>query len=82
MRMSEEEFLDDEDEEYISDDNDVVQGIKVIEEEVTIVEDKEEVIEHEEIIHSIQGRNDAAMQQLDHIMEEKVLDSLRRGTLK
>jgi len=80
--MSEEEFLDDEDEEYISDDNDVVQGIKVIEEEVTIVEDKEEVIEHEEIIHSIQGRNDAAMQQLDHIMEEKVLDSLRRGTLK
>ncbi len=80
--MSEEEFLDDEDEEYISDDNDVVQGIKVTEEEVTIVEDKEEVIEHEEIIHSIHGRSAAAMQNHDHVMEEKVLESLRRGTLK
>lgn len=78
--MTEKEFLDDE--EYIDESNDVIQGIKVTEEEVTIVEDKEEVIEHDEVIHSIHGRSQTAMQKHDHIMEEKVLDSLRRGTLK
>jgi len=64
------------DDEYINDDNDPFSVKEVTElNSVSIEEDK--------IMANVKkGRSDIAMKNHDYIMEEKVLDSLKRGKIK
>ncbi len=64
------------DDEYINDDNDPFRVTEVTElNSVAIEEDKI-------MTHVKKGRSDTAMKNHDHMMEEKVLDSLKRGKIK
>jgi len=75
--MSDEWF---EDEEYITDENDPQAVEKITKEDYTIIEN-EEKIEFDEIFESVRAKI-TDLTNHDKMMEEKVLDSLRRGTLK
>ncbi len=78
--MNEEEnFVDDE---YITDENDPCKVEKITQEDYTIFEEKEEIIDHEKIIQSVQTQSDASFYKNDKIMEDKVLDSLKKGLIK
>jgi len=81
------EYLDDESQEYIEDDdqyidenNDPCGVVKITEENSVRVEDKEEVIEFDEIFETVKAEIVDFVEH-DHMMEEKVVDALRRGKL-
>jgi len=80
---SEEESIDDEyidDDEYIEEWNDPFEAKKIIEEDYTIVTD-EEIVDFDEVFESVRCKI-TDLTNYDHMMEKKVLDSLKRGTLK
>ena len=74
---SEEEYIDDEE---IDEWNDPFEAKKIIEEDYDIVTD-EKIVDFDEVFEGIRCKiTDLANH--DHMMEKKVLDSLKRGTLK
>ena len=75
---SEEDYPEDE---YIDDSNDIWSGEKITEEDYTIPED-EELFEEADIVYSIYARSDSAMKNHDIIMNQKVIDSLKKGKIK
>ncbi len=75
--MSEEEYTDDE---YIGKDNDPYSVEEVTKEDYFVVDD-EEKIGFDEVFETVKAKI-TNLTNYDHMMEEKVLDSLRRGKLK
>jgi len=74
---SDEEYFDDE---YIDEENDPFKVKKIIEEDYDVVID-EKVADFDEVFESVRCKiTDLANH--DCTMEKKVLDSLKRGTLK
>lgn len=78
MLVKEEEYVDDE---YIDSKNDPYQVEKITQEDYVFFEN-EEIAQHEEILSSPIVRSDVAINRHDHLMEEKLLDALRRGKLR
>ena len=78
--MSDEWFDDEEFEEYITDENDPQSVEKITKEDYTIPLDDEK-IEFDEIFESVRAKI-TDLTKHDKMMNEKVLDSLRRGKLK
>jgi len=79
--MSDEWFEDEIEEEYIDDTNDPQAVEKITtKDDYTILLDDEK-IEFDEIFESVRAKI-TDLTNHDKMMEEKVLDSLRRGTLK
>ena len=84
--MSEEEFIDDEaqevveDDEYIDSENDP-QKVLIVPEDDYVISDNEEIVEFDEIFETVKTMI-TNLTNHDHMMEEKVLDALRRGKLK
>ena len=75
--MSDEWF---EDEEYINDENDPEWVEKITKEDYTIPLDDEKV-NFDEVFDTVRTKI-TNLTNHDHMMEQKVLDSLRRGKLK
>lgn len=75
--IKEEEYVDDE---YIDSKNDPSSVEKITKEDYTIPDD-EEKIELDTVLENIKPRM-GNLSNHDHIMEEKVLDALRKGILK
>ncbi len=78
--MSDEWFEDEEFEEYITDENDPQTVEKITKEEYTIPLDEEKV-NFDEVFESVKTKI-TNLTNYDHMMEEKVLDALRKGKLK
>lgn len=78
--MSDEWFEDEEIEEYITDENDPQAVEKITEEDYTIPYDDEK-IDFDEVFETVRAKI-TDLTKHDHMMEQKVLDSLRRGNLK
>jgi len=78
--MSDEWFEDEDIEEYITDENDPQAVEKITKEDYTLIEN-EEKIDFDEVFESVRAKI-TDLTNHDHMMEEKVLDSLRRGKLK
>lgn len=74
---SEEEFIDDE---YIDEWNDPFAVKKIIEEDYDDVTD-EKIVDFDEVFESVRCKI-TDLTNYDLMMEKKVLDSLRKGTLK
>ena len=74
---SEEEYIDDE---YIDEWNDPFAVKKIIEEDYDDVTD-EKIVDFDEVFESVRCKI-TDLTNYDHMMEKKVLDSLRKGTLK
>ena len=75
--LSEEEYIDDE---YIEEWNDPFAVKKITEEDYDDVTD-EKIVDFDEVFESVRCKiTDLA--NYDRMMEKKVLDSLRKGTLK
>ena len=79
-----EEYFDDEDQEfedeYITDENDPQRVEKITKEDYTIP-DNEETIAFDEIFETVRAKI-TNLTNYNHMMEEKILDHLRRGNLK
>ncbi len=78
--LSDEWFEDEDFEEYIDNENDPQAVEKITKEEYTIPLDEEKV-NFDEVFESVKTKI-TNLTNYDHMMEEKVLDSLRRGKLK
>ena len=78
--MSDEWFEDEEFEEYINDENDPQAVEKITKEDYPIL-DNDEKINFDEVFETVRAKITNLIN-YDHMMEEKVLDSLRRGKLK
>ena len=78
--LSDEWFEDEEFEEYITDENDPQAVEKITKEDYTIPEGDEK-IDFDEVFETVKTKI-TNLTNYDHMMEEKVLDSLRRGKLK
>lgn len=76
--MSEEEYIDDE---YVDDNNDPHSVEEVTEPNSISIQDGEEIIAFDEVVETIKTEITNFVNH-DHMMEEKVLDSLRRGKLR
>lgn len=74
---SEEEYIDDE---YIDEWNDPFAAKKITEEDYDIVTD-ETIVDFDEVFESVRCKI-TDLTKYDRMMEKKVLDSLKRGTLK
>jgi hypothetical protein len=81
------EYLDDESQEVIIEEEEVItsendpQKVLIVPEDDYVISDNEEVIAFDEIFETVKTMiTDLA--KYDHMMEEKVLDALRRGKLK
>ena len=74
---SEEEYIDDE---CIDECNDPFAIIKIIEEDYDDVTD-EKIVDFDEVFESVRCKV-VDLANYDHMMQQKVLDSLRKGTLK
>ena len=74
---SEEEYIDDE---YINEWNDPFDVKKITEEDYDIVTD-EKIVDFDEVFESVRCKI-TDLTNYDRMMEKKVLDSLKRGTLK
>lgn len=70
-----------EEDEYISFENDP-EKVLIVPEDDYVTQDGEVKIEHEERLSTIKARSQFEMSKHDFEMEEKLLDSLRRGKLK
>jgi len=80
--MSDEWFEDEEfDEEYIDDTNDPQSVEKITTKDDYTIPEDEEKIEFDEIFETVKVAITDLVKH-DHMMNEKVFDSLRRGTLK
>jgi len=78
--MSDEWYEDEDIEEYITNENDPQAVEKITKEDFTIL-DNDEKINFDEVFETVR----TAITNLtnhDHMMEQKVLDALRRGKLK
>jgi len=75
--LSEEEYPDDE---YINKDNDPCSVERVTDEDYFVVED-EQTVGFDEVFETV-STEIVDFVKHDHMMEEKVLDALRRGKLK
>ena len=76
--FKEKEFV--EEEEYINEENDPQQVEKIKEEDYTLIE-KEETIEFDEVFETVRTKIHN-FSNYDHMMEERVLDSLRKGKFR
>ncbi len=76
------EFIDDEiiDDETIDEWNDPFAAKKIIEEDYDIVTD-DKIVDFDEVFESVRCKV-TDLTNYDRMMEKKVLDSLKRGTLK
>ena len=79
---SDEEYIEEEyiDDEYIEEWNDPFEVKKIIEEDYDVVTD-ETVVDFDEVFESVRCKI-TDLTNYDNMMEKKVLDSLKRGTLK
>ena len=79
---SDEEYIEEEyiDDEYIEEWNDPFEVKKIIEEDYDVVTD-ETVVDFDEVFESVRCKV-TDLTNYDRMMEKKVLDSLKRGTLK
>lgn len=68
-------------EQYITNDNDPTRVEKITEEDYTIPE-KEEKIEFDKVIETVKTKMITNLTNYDHMMDQKVLDSLRRGVFR
>ncbi len=78
--MSDEWFEDEEIEEYINDENDPQAVEKITKEDYSIL-DNDEKIKFDEVFETVKTKI-PNLTNYDQMMEQKVLDSLRRGKLK
>ena len=78
--MSDEWFEDEEFEEYIDDTNDP-QAVEKITKEDAVISLDDVKMEFEEVFETVKTAI-TDLSNYDHMMEEKVLDELRRGKLK
>ncbi|MCZ6581616.1 MAG: hypothetical protein O6761_00370 [Thaumarchaeota archaeon] len=83
--MSEEQYDDEsqevsEEEEYIDSNNDP-EKVLIVPEDDYVISDNEEIVEFDEIFEYVRAKI-TDLTKYDHMMEEKVLDALRRGNLK
>ncbi len=78
--MSDEWFEDEEFEEYLNEENDPQQVEKITKDDYNILENEEKV-DFDEIFETVKTKI-TDLTNYDHMMEKKVLDSLRRGDLK
>jgi len=78
--LSDEWFEDEDFEEYIDNENDPQAVEKITKEEYTIPLDEEKV-NFDEVFESVKTKI-TNLTNYDHMMEEKVLDALRKGKLK
>lgn len=69
------------DDEYITNENDPTR-VLIVPEDDYVISDNEEIIQHDKIITTIQGRTQSEMEKSDFIIQEKVLDALRKGKLR
>ena len=82
----EEEFIDDEsqevieEEEYIDSENDP-EKVLIVPKDDYVISDNEEIVEFDEIFEYVRAKI-TDLTNYDHMMEEKLLDALRGGTLK
>ena len=74
----EEEIIDDE--EYINSENDP-EKVLIVPEDDCVISDNEEIVEFDEVFETVKTMI-TNLTNHDYIMEEKVLDALRRGKLK
>ncbi len=75
--MSEEEVI--EEEEYINSDNDP-EKVLIVPEDDYVIRDNEEIAQFDEIFEYVRAKI-TDLTKYDHMMEEKLLDALRRGNL-
>jgi len=75
--VPESEFSDDE---YIDSENDPQAVEKITKEDYTLIENDEK-IDFDEVFETVKTKM-TNLTNYDHMMEEKVLDALRRGKLK
>ena len=75
--LFEEEYVDDE---YVDDENDPEGVEKITNNDYTLIE-KEEIIGFEDVVETVKTKI-VNLSNYDHLMEEKVLDALRKGNLK
>jgi len=80
-----EEYLDDEsqeveEEEYINSENDPTK-VLIVPDDDYVISDNEEIVEFDEIFETVRAKITNLIK-YDRMMEEKVLDALRRGNLK
>lgn len=84
--MSEEEFIDDEaqevveEEEYIDSENDP-EKVLIVPGDDYVTSDNEEIVGFDEVFEYVKAKI-TDLTNYDHMMEEKLLDALRSGTLK
>ena len=80
--MSEEEYDDEviEEEEYIDSDNDP-EKVLIVPEDDYVISDNEKIVEFDEIFEYVRAKI-TDLTKYDHMMEQKLLDALRRGNLK
>ena len=79
--MSDEWFEDEEfDDEYINDENDP-NKVSIVPDDDYVTSDNEEIIDFDETFEFVKAKI-TDLTNYDHMMEEKVLDALRRGNLK
>lgn len=78
LLFKEKEFV--EEEQYIDEDNDPQKVEEIRKEDYTLIE-KEEVIEFDEVFETVRTKIHN-LSNYDHIREERVLDSLRKGKFR
>ena len=84
--MSKEEFIDDEsqevieDDEYIDNDNDP-EKVLIVPEDDYVISDNEEIVGFDEVFEHVKAKI-TDLTNYDKMMEDKLLDALRRGNLK
>ena len=84
--MSKEEFIDDEaqevieEEEYVTSENDP-QKVLIVPEDDYVISDNEEAIAFDEVFETVRAKI-TDLTNYDKMMDDKLLDALRRGKLK
>ena len=79
--MSDEWFEDEDfDDEYINDENDP-EKVLIVPADDYVTSDNEEVVKFDEVFETVRCAI-TNLSKYDHMMEKKVLDALRSGTLK
>jgi len=81
--MVSEDYLDDEAQEvveeevYINSENDP-EKVSIVPEDDYVISDNEEVVEFDEVLETVRTKI-TNLSNYDHMMEEKVLEALRKG---
>jgi len=79
--MSEEEYDEIiEEEEYVNSDNDP-EKVLIVPEDDYVISDNEKITQFDEVFEYVRAKI-TDLTKYDHMMEEKLLDALRRGDIK